>query len=90
LWLLEIFSCLEGESPPAALVASGEIGSDNMRRCEAYYYAGETYLRQGSVEQARLMFEKCVGTGVKSDLNNAMDSMSEYELAAWRLERLPD
>lgn len=86
-WLLEIFGCLEGRIKPELLVVSGEIGNDEMRRCEAYYYAGETYLMLGSVDQARAMFEKCVGTGVKADLNNAMDSMSEYELASFRLER---
>ena len=89
-WLLEIFSCLEGESSPDALVASAEAGADNMIMCEAYYYAGERYLMEGSTEQACLMFEKCVGTGVKSDPNNTLDSMSEYELAAWHLYRLND
>jgi hypothetical protein len=83
-----VFDCLEGTLSPAHLVAFAVAEGNSTRLCEAYYYAGEATLLAGSADDAREWFQKCVDTGMKYDPGNHLDTMSEYELASLRLDRL--
>ena len=89
-WLQKVFDCLAGAIPPEQLVA--EAGSDEERRCEAFYYAGERCRVDGRTTGARRWLEECVGAGLILDPNTwPPDPMNEWELARWRLKTLwPD
>ena len=89
-WIKSIFRCLLGEIAPAELVSAADP-SNREQLCEAYYYAGETCLLNGQIDEARGYFQQCVETGVLFDPNSIyLDPMSEYHLAGWRLEQLAD
>ncbi len=85
--LAEILSCLAGEITPAALVAAADP-ADPRQQCEVCYYAAELNLAAGRIEAARDLFQRCIETGVRSDPDNTIEPMSEYELAEWRLTQL--
>jgi serine/threonine protein kinase/lipoprotein NlpI len=86
-WLSAIYDCLAGDLSPEELVA--RVNPFNPEECcEAYYYAGEVCLLGGRRDQARRLFEQCVGTGCLIDSQESLTSMNEYELAEWRLENL--
>jgi len=85
--LAAVLSCLAGEIAPAALVAAADP-ADPRQRCEACYYAAEMNLAAGRLEAARDLFHCCIETGVRSDPDNTIEPMSEYELAEWRLAQL--
>jgi tetratricopeptide (TPR) repeat protein len=85
--LATIFSCLAGEILPAALVAAADP-ADLRQQCEACFYAAEMHLAAGQVDEARELYHRCIATGVRSDPENTIEPMSEYELAEWRLKQL--
>ena len=81
-WLAKIFSSLAGELTPEQLVAAA---TDPKQLCEAYYYAGEVSLIRGERAAAAGWFRECVGTGMEVDPDEPRETMSEYQLAEWRL-----
>jgi tetratricopeptide (TPR) repeat protein len=90
-WLRTMFDCLAGDLTPAQLVEASRAGasSNDKRLCEAHYYAAEVCLLCGQTNEAQAWFEKCVGTGLVLDPDEAsLDPMNEYHLARWRLDRL--
>jgi tetratricopeptide (TPR) repeat protein len=87
-WLGMIFDCLSGSLAPHRLSATAEAGGDPLQLCEGYYYAGESALLDGRIGEAREWFEKCVGTGMECEPNDALESVSEFELATMRLASL--
>jgi len=82
-WLARVLDCLAGDLAPAALV--DEDVATPVQRCEGYYYAGETSLLAGDPAAAASWFRRCLETGLRYDPASPNDSMSEYELAEWRL-----
>lgn len=87
-WLLDIMACLGGECPPGHLASIAAAEDDSIMLCEAYYYAGEAALLRGQNEEACEWFEKCLATGIKCDPNDPLESISEYELAEYRLGKI--
>ena len=72
-----------GEIPPQAAVraaASPVAGDELMRRCEAWFYAGEKYLIDGDTGYAREAFRSAVATEITDFL--------EYDWSVRELERL--
>jgi len=89
-WLRQIFRCLAGELAPDQLIAYIATSDNPEQICEAYYYAGEVSLLVGNRQQARQWFQKAVDTGVELDRDTkVLTPMNEYELAQWRLSKLP-
>jgi len=84
-WLATILACLAGDVAPEELAAAA---ADSVQRCEAYYYAGEACLLEDRPDAARTWFQACVDTGIESDPAEHWESMSEYQLARWRLGQL--
>jgi tetratricopeptide (TPR) repeat protein len=87
-WILDVLDCVGGDLAPGQLLASARSSGESVKICEAYYYEGELQLYRGAMEEARNMFRECIETGYRTDPNNVLDAMSEYELAGWRLARL--
>jgi serine/threonine protein kinase/Flp pilus assembly protein TadD len=87
-WLEKIFACLAGELTPDLLAATADQ-SNPEQLCEGYYYAGEVCLLNNRLDEARMWFQKCVGTDLVFDPDSSnLDSMNEYHLARWRLDTL--
>jgi tetratricopeptide (TPR) repeat protein/predicted Ser/Thr protein kinase len=88
VWLKSILRCLAGELAPEDLIAEAAAYDRPDRRCEAYYYAAETYRLAARMDLAQEYFKQCVGTGLVYDPHNFPEPMNEYELAEWRLLQL--
>lgn len=88
-WLAEILACLAGEITPEQLLGSARQGN-RQKLCEGLYYAGEVYLLNGDVNQARKVLQACVNLGLTTDQGNFRDRLSEFELAEWRLSQFAD
>ena len=56
-----------------------DVREDDMR-CVTYYYLGARALVDRRHDDAKRLFERCVGTGVVAQ--------PEFDLAQWHLERL--
>ena len=87
-WIQSILACLGGDLSRNELVRIAETSGDPVHVCEAYYYAGERTLLNGAVEDSREWFEKCLGTGVTYEAGDYLGSISEIELAEWRLDQV--
>jgi serine/threonine protein kinase/tetratricopeptide (TPR) repeat protein len=87
-WLTKVFACIAGEITSAELVVIAEQEGSPTRLCEGYYYAGETALMSGAIDEARAWFEKCVENGLPENSQDPTESFSEYELAVWRLDKM--
>jgi tetratricopeptide (TPR) repeat protein len=87
-WLGQVLGCLAGRITPQQLVDAAD--PNNLEQvCEAYYYAGEMHLMGGQTDAARRCFQGSVDTQLVLDPDTtALDPMSEYHLAVWRLEQL--
>jgi len=83
VWPYPVVQMFLGEVTVQAAVEAGGspiAGQDLMRKCEAWFYAGEKYLIDGDLEHAREAFRLAVATDVTDFL--------EYDWAARELERL--
>ncbi|UCE58615.1 MAG: protein kinase [Phycisphaerales bacterium] len=84
----QIFRCLNGDCTPSELIG-GANPSDQEQLCEVFYYAGESCLLNGRINEAQTYFQKCVETDLAFDPDSpALDPNVEYHLARWRLDRL--
>jgi lipoprotein NlpI len=82
-WAKSIGDYLLGDLSEMRLLAESNLGktpSPNERRCEAYFYIGQTHLLAGDDTAAAEYFEKCVRTSVFHYF--------EYNLARAELSRL--
>ena len=88
--LHKILECLAGKIKPEELATSAN-SSNPEDVCESNYYAGEAYLLNRRIEEARECFGRCVATGLVLDPDSTqLDAMNEFHLARWRLGQLSD
>lgn len=83
-WTRLVGRFLTGDLAEPAFLAAAAAGDDKtalLRQCEAYYYAGMTHLLKNDSLGARDLFNRCLGTGVKS--------FAVYDLARAEIPRLP-
>lgn len=82
-WVTSIAGYLLGNVSETQLLAETALGNTpppDKRRCEAYFYIGQTHLIAGDRTAAREFFEKCVETKATTYF--------EYKLAKAELTRL--
>jgi hypothetical protein len=87
-WLGTIFRCLAGELTPEQLLAAAD-STNPTQRCEGLFYAAEVARATGRTKEAERWFQQCADLGIRRDPGRPSEVMSETELAAWRLGRLP-
>jgi lipoprotein NlpI len=80
-WPVPVVRMFLGEIEPREAVAAADSRNPQialMQRCEALFYAGQSYLIRGDTAQARAVFQGAVATGVTEFL--------EYDWALRELE----
>jgi tetratricopeptide (TPR) repeat protein len=80
-WEGRFVRCLLLELSPEELIDAAE-GDD--AKCEAYYYAGEAFLRMGEREEAMRAFRQCT----EQCESTGRTRFTEYRWAKWRLGEL--
>jgi len=79
-WEEKFVRCVSLDLLPDTLV---ELAEGSSEKCEAYYYAGEAFIRLGEQESAQRAFEKCL----EKCRSSRKTGFNEYRWAKWRLDQ---
>lgn len=82
-WPLPLFEALCGKRDWDDVIAKADRAytfDETMNACEAYFYTGQQKLLEGEKQQAAILFEKCMATGITNYI--------EFYMARTELQRL--